>query len=198
MSKVIATSVLVALLIGTTAFGQLGLITQMQDSDIGLTNNILLNHGHQTGQSTQNLVLDLMQDTERPCCTIANQSLLGVIGQAGNAWGDCGVIEVSQAVLGGTLQMQEIGESCDPKAQLQNTSLQAAQGVGKMDGPGGGTALHNIVLSATQYGNNGAGNVSERANIIGMQNSYYEGDACATGAVNSTMTVATQQTQASL
>jgi hypothetical protein len=200
MSKVIATSVLVALLIGPAAFGQslLGLISQTQNSDIGLTNNILLNHGHQTGNSDQHLVLNLCQDTERPCPTLASQSLIGAIGQIGNAWGECGVVELTQAVLGGTSQMQEVGECCDPKAQIQAVNLQAAQGIGKMDGPGGGDAHHTIVLGAAQNGSNAAGRVRERADVMALQNTYYQGDACAAGAVNSTMTVCTTQTQASI
>jgi len=197
MSKVIATSVLVALLIGSAAFGQLGLITQVQTSDLGLTNDVVFNHGQQDGMSDQHLCLDLAQDTDRACSSCASQSLLGVVTQFGEGMGDCGILDLQQAVLGGTNQMQEIGDACGSKAQIQGVSLQAAQGIGKTAGYAKGGAHHTIVLGANQNGHNAAGGMNERANIIAMQDSYLSGEPCATGAVGSTMTITTTQSQGS-
>jgi len=198
MSKVIAASVIVALVISTAAFGQLGLITQVQNSTIGLDNTVTLLHGHQTASSSQQLGLDLCQDTCETCPTWATQSLVGAIGEVASACGECALIEVAQGLVGGTTQMQEIGKCTEPKAQLQTVNLMANQGVGRSNGPGSGTALHTIVLGAAQNGGNASGQMTERSNIIGVQNSGVSGQAASTGVVNSSMSVCTTQSQASL
>ena len=198
MSKVITLSVVVALLIGSTAFGQLGLVTQVQDSSIGLSNGITLLHGHQNAGSTQQLALNLGQDTAEVCPTWANQSLVGVIGQVASACGECAIIEVAQGLIGSSVQMQEIGSCVQPKAQLQSINLIADQGVARQDGPGGGNAVGTIVLTGAQSGGNASGTMTERADIMGIQNSNINGLAASTGVVNSTMSVCTTQSQASL
>lgn len=198
MSKGIAVSVIVALVISTTAFGQLGLITQVQNSTIGLNNDVTLLHGHQTAGSSQQLGLNLLQDTSETCPTWAHQSLVGTIGEVASACGECAIVEVAQGLVGSTTQMQEIGKCTEPKAQLQTVNLLANQGVGRSDGPGSGNALHTIVLSGAQNGGNAAGQMTERTDIIGVQNSNVAGQAASTGVVNSTMNVCTTQSQASL
>lgn len=196
MSKVVA-SLAVVLLVGSNAFG-LGLIDQMQDTQIGLTNAVTLLHGHQTASSAQNLALQNLQNVCRPCPTWADQSLVGAIGQVGSACGECGIVELAQALSGGALQAQEIGECCEPKAQLQNVVLVAGQTLGKAEGPGNADALHTIVLRGAQDASNAAGNMSESSSIMGIQTSSVNGEACATGLVDSSMTVTTTQTQASI
>ena len=195
MSKVIA-SLAVVLMVGSSAFG--GLIDQMQDTQIGLTNAVTLLHGHQTAMSSQSLALQNLQDVTRPCPTLANQGLVAAIGQVGSACGECGVIELVQGLAGGALQAQEIGECVQPKAQLQTVGLVAGQTLGRAEGPGGGNALHTIVLRGNQTAANAAGNMSESSSIMGIQNSSVNGQATATGLVDSSMTVTTVQTQASL
>jgi hypothetical protein len=196
MSKIVA-SIAVVLLVGSSAFG-LGLIDQAQETTIGLVNAITLLHGHQQAQGSQHLALQNIQDVTRPCPTWAQESLVGAVGQVASACGECGIIELAQGLPGGALQAQEVGECCEPKAQLQTVALLADQTVGRAAGPGGGNALHTIVLRGAQNAGNAAGTMAESSSIMGIQTSSVNGDACATGVVDSSMAVTTTQTQASI
>jgi hypothetical protein len=72
----------------------------------------------------------------------------------------------------------------------------AEQQLIKAEGPGAGDALHQIVLREDQYAANPAGTLQESATVLGLQSSNLTGSACATGTVDSTMSVTTMQTQA--
>jgi hypothetical protein len=76
--------------------------------------------------------------------------------------------------------------------------LTAEQALVKAEGPGAGSGLHQIVLREGQEAGNPAGAMQESSAILGLQSSNLTGAACATGAVDSTMSVSTIQTQASL
>jgi hypothetical protein len=196
MSKIVA-SIAVVLLVGSSAFG-LGLIDQGQETTIGLLNTITLLHGHQQASGSQNLAIQNLQDVCRPCPTWAAEGLIGAIGQVASACGECGLIEVAQGLTGGALQAQEVGDCVEPKAQLQTVALLADQTVGRTAGPGGGNALHTIVLRGQQDAGNAAGTMSESSSIMGIQTSSVNGEAMATGVVDTSMAVTTTQTQASI
>jgi hypothetical protein len=195
MSKVITSSVVV-LVVASSSFA--GLVHD-QITNIGLNNAIDLLHGSQSASSLQNLVVDNEQSAEGVCGGgPACQSVFSALGQVGNAWGNCGLVGLSQELQIGGAQGQEIGDGVDPKAQLQTLGLGASQTLAKSDGEGGGDALHTIVLNAGQSASNAGGFLNEAQTIMGMQTSNITGQAGATGIVSSVMNVNTAQTQAAL
>jgi hypothetical protein len=196
MVKVIGLSIVVALVIASSSFA--GLV-QDQITAIGLSNGLDLLHGDQTGSSLQNLVVNNEQSAIGVCgggplC----QTLFSSLGQSGNAWGHCALVGVDQDVDIAGAQSQQIGNGCDPKAQVQHIGLGAIQTLAKADGEGGGDALHTIVLQGGQSATNAAGVLDEAQTIMGMQTSSISGAPGATGIVNSAMCVTTSQTQAAL
>jgi hypothetical protein len=196
MCKVIGSSIVVALVIASSSFA--GLVED-QITTIGLNNAIDLLHGSQTASSLQNLVVDNEQCASGVCGGgPLQQSLFGSLGQVGNTWGNCALIGLTQDVDIMGLQSQQVGESCDPKAQVQSIGLGAVQTLAKADGAGGGDALHTIVLNSGQSANNAAGNLNEAQTIMGMQTSNITGEPGATGIVNSALCVTTNQTQGAL
>jgi hypothetical protein len=195
MSKVIASSIVVALVVASSSFATL---VQDQISQIGLGNAIDLLHGDQAASSLQNLVVSNSQGTTGTCSSSVEQNLLSSLGQSANAVGSCALVGVIQDLDIAGVQSQEVGDGCDPKAQVQSLGLGASQTLAKSDGAGSGDALHTIVLNAGQTANNAAGSLTESQTILGMQTSTINGAAGATGVVSSVMNVTTAQTQAAL
>lgn len=198
MSKVVTFSVAVVLLVGSSAFGQLGAIDQFQDSAIGLTNAVDLMHGHQTGSSQQNLCIDTEQFQDPVCDSWASQRLLGNFVEVGCASGDCAVVGVAQGLEALGSQGQIVGNCVEPKQEAQSLGLAAAQGIVKSGGAGQGNAQHVIVLQEDQTGVNSAGLMSERIAVVGLQDSNLQGSAGATGTVQAQMGVTVVQSQSSL
>jgi len=94
------------------------------------------------------------------------------------------------------MQAQVFNEGIGPKTQGQSLSLLADQGILKTEGAGSGNALHQLQLVADQQVGNIAGDMSESSSILGLQNADVTGAATATGQVQSSMSVATVQSQA--
>ena len=195
MSKVIATSVMCVLLIGSAASADL---IQDQITGIGLTNALALMNGEQHANSLQNLVVDNAQTATGMCNGLAEEYLFAAIGQSADACGVCGLVDVVQLLGIDGIQAQTVGDGVAPKAQLQTLDVVAAQALGKADGMGQANALHTIVVNEGQYANNAAGSMSESATVMGMQTSTIQGQPGATGIVDATMAVTTAQSQAAL
>ena len=195
MSKAIAISMVFVLL---AASGALADIIQDQYTGVGLTNTLALMHGDQQAGSQQNLVVDNAQCATGPCGGLAQESLFAAIGQAGNAIGYCGLVDVIQLVGVDGIQMQSIGDGVAPKAQLQTLDVVAGQALGKGDGMGQANALHTIVVNEGQTGQNAGGVMNESATVMGMQTSTIQGQPGSTAIVDSTMAVTTSQSQATL
>lgn len=194
--KKVAFSVAVVLSIGSIVFGQnIGPINQLQTTNIDLNNTIQLLQGHQAADAIQNLAVCNDQLSDRACGAWAGQSFLANMAEIGHASGDCAIVGVLQSLTTVGIQAQLIGDACGPKTQGQSLILAADQGLIKSEGPGAGSALHQIVLREEQDGGNRAGNNQESSAILGLQSSNLTGAACATGAVNSTMDVCTVQSQ---
>ena len=191
MSKVAVFSLVAVLVVGPSALAG---DDQMQDVGITLMNAVDLLHGHQTGNSQQNLCLDTEQDING----VITQRLLGNFVQVGNACGDCAIVGVTQSLLAGGSQAQTVGYCVAPKMQAQSLGLQAGQGLGRSQGPGGGDASHVIVLQEDQTAINSGGIMAGNANVVGMQNSVLNGSAGSTSGVGTTMGVETVQSQSSL
>jgi hypothetical protein len=199
MSRLAVFSIVVVLLAGPSVFGQGGTaIDQIQNTTIGLGNTIQLMQGHQAGDAIQNLAVNNVQEAARACGACASQSLLANLAEIGHASGDCAIVTVLQGLASTGLQTQLIGDCCDSKLQGQTLNLAADQGISKYEGPGAGSALHQIVNRADQYGANAAGVLQASSSILGLQSSDLTGSACATGLVDSTMHVTTVQTAATL
>jgi len=195
--KNVVFTVAVVLSIGSVVFGQnIGPINQLQNTNIGLGNTIQLLQGSQAADAIQNLAVSNDQAANRACGGWASQSFLANLAEIGHASGDCGIVGVLQALTTVGLQGQLIGDACDPKTESQTITLGAQQALTKSEGPGAGSALHQIVLRGGQEGGNRAGNINQASAILGLQSSNLTGAACATGAVGSTMNVCTVQTQA--
>jgi len=198
MLKVVTVSVAVVLLVSSGAFAQVGIISQLQNTNIGLGNTVQLLQGHQAADAIQNLAVANDQSANRACGAIAGQSLLANLAEIGHASGDCAIVGVIQGLTAVGMQAQAIGDACGPKTQGQSLAMIAQQGLIKSEGPGAGSGLHQIVLREDQGAANPAGAMRESSAVLGLQSSNLTGAACATGAVNSTMSVNTIQTQSTL
>jgi len=195
--KKVMFSVVVVLSIGSIVLGQgIGPINQMQNTNIGVHNTISLLQGHQAADAIQNLAVANDQTGDRACGAWACQSFLANLAEIGHASGDCSILNVLQNLTTTGMQAQLIGDACDPKTEGQTLNLSADQTLTKSEGPGAGSALHQIVLRGEQGGGNPAGNIGQASAILGLQSSNLTGSACATGGVNSVMNVCTVQTQA--
>jgi len=198
MSKVVAFSVVVVLLVGSVAFGTTGALDQLQNTNIGLTETIQLLQGDQTASTIQNLAVANNQHLDSATGGSACQSFLGNIAEVGSASGNSAIVGVLQSLSAMGMQAQLVGIHTGPKQEGQTLSLLADQGLVKSEGPGTGSALHTIVLREDQVGINTAGLMRESSSILGLQSSEVTGAPLATALVDSSMTVNTVQTQASL
>ncbi|OHB57581.1 MAG: hypothetical protein A2173_11230 [Planctomycetes bacterium RBG_13_44_8b] len=186
-------SMAVVMLVSCGAFAAV-LNTQEFLSSVG--NSIMLNNGMQSANGQNMLFVDNHQSGMKAGLNaMAAQNQIGAFIQNGSACGECADIILLQQLQAGGMQLQNIGDCVDLKMQGQGLALSAAQGIAKTDGPGHGNAFQSIVLNQDQSGMNVAGSMNESSSIIGLQNSNIMGDACATGQVQSTMTVTTTQTQ---
>jgi hypothetical protein len=185
------------MLVGSNALAT-DMLTNIQDTVITLGNAIGLAQGQQAADSIQNLAVANTQNADNACYTIGNQALIANIAEIGHAWGDCGLINVSQGLATQGSQAQYIGDVCDPKTQGQNLGMAAEQILTRQNGPGGASGLHQIVLKEDQDAANAAGTMSESSAILGLQSSDLVGEACATGTVEASMVVATTQQQSSM
>lgn len=199
MSKVVAVSIAVVLLVGSGAFGQMtGALEQIQNTTVGLGNSIQLLNGEQAASALQNLAIQNDQCSNKATAAYASQGLFGMFAEIGHASGACAVVGVLQTLDLGGQQAQLIGDCVKPKQEAQTMNLLANQQAVKTEGPGAGNGLHQIQVVADQAGSNVAGDMNESSAILGLQNSDITGAACATGQVESTMHVATVQTQSTL
>lgn len=191
MYKAVISSMIV---VGVIASGAFGSALHDQITAIGVANGIQFAQGHQTASSLQNLVVDNQQNIDG----LAGENLFASIGQAVDAFGDCGLIGAAQQldILGN--QMQNIGDCVDPMAQAETLDMAALQSLSRANGVGNADALHTIVLNAAQGGGNAGGSLDEATTVMGMQQSVIDGLPGATGLVQSGMTVLNSQTQASL
>jgi len=189
----------VALLAGSSAFGDVpAALSQIQNTDIGLTNVIDLFNGDQAASALQNLAVQNDQFTSNPHSTFASQALFGIFAQVGHASGNCSLVGVLQDLATTGMQAQMLDNGMGAKTQGQSLDLLATQGVLKAEGAGSGNALNQLQLAADQEGGNVAGNMSQSSAILGLQNADVTGAATATGQVQSTMSVSTVQSQATL
>jgi hypothetical protein len=199
MSKKVAISIVVVLLVGSSAFGQLnGALNQIQSTNIALGNAIQLLNGDQAASALQNLAVQNDQYSNKATGAYASQGLFGIFAEIGHASGNCAIVGVIQdlGIIG--MQAQVVDDCVGPKTEGQSLGVLAEQGVVKTEGPGAGSGLHQIQVVADQEGSNVAGTISESSAVLGLQNSDVTGAPVATGQVQSTMHVTTVQSQTAL
>lgn len=87
--KAVLCSIMLILLSGSGAFGA---VTQDQIFNVGSANLVNLTQGTQSGQSTQNLVIDLSQVTDGSRLTATNVQVTGVIGGGSSLLGSSSLL----------------------------------------------------------------------------------------------------------
>ncbi len=197
MSKRAAVSMAVLLWIGSSASGNVtGALSQIQNTNVGLSSAIDLFNGDQAAGALQNLAVQNHQSIDKPNGAFLTQSAFGMFAEVGQASGNNAIIGVLQDLSAIGMQAQLLSDGIGPKTQGQNLSLTADQGILKTDGAGTGSALHQLQFAADQEAGNAAGMMSQSGAIVGLQNAQVTGAATATGQVESLMSVATVQSQA--
>ena len=189
MSKVSVISIVAILLIGSSAAVA---IEQMQGTAAGLIGLVDLQHGHQTAATNQNLCLDNKQSINGE----VTQRFLGNFIQVGEACGDCALVGIGLELQVAGDQLQTVGFCVEPKMETQSLSLGAVQALSRAGGPGGGNANHVAVLQEDQQASNAGGSMSEKSNVVSMQNSNVGGSAGATSATTTGLNVGVLQSQA--
>jgi hypothetical protein len=194
MSKVIAVSIAVVLLAGSSAFGYwCGGLNQIQNTSIGLDNAVQLLRGDPAANAQQNLAVHNEQLSETAHGAYAGQILVGNFAQVGHASGNCAMVGVLQDLDVIARQAQVVHDGFGSKTQTQSVGLVAEQGVAKAPGSGEANALQQIHLMAGQEVSNAAGVMSQSSTIIGLQKADVSGAATATA--GNTMNVTTVQSQ---
>ncbi len=197
MSRVVAVSIAVVLLAGSSAFGDWcgGGLNQIQNTNVGLESEVQLFPGDPAGNAQQNLAVHNDQLSGTVHGAYASQALIGSFAQVGHASGNSAMIGVLQNLDVAARQAQVVYSGFGPKAQTQSVGLVAEQSVAKAPGSGEANALQQIHLMAGQQASNAAGAMSQSSTIVGLQQADINGAATATA--TNTMNVTTVQSQAS-
>jgi len=116
MSRRIAVSVVLVLVVGSSAFGSL---LQGQGYALGTDNMIHLTQGDQAGQSSQNLLIDMSQSAEGSGLAMISASAYGVSSQGGSGLGALGMIGVGRVHA---VSIGGLGGSVMPVAPLAGGS----------------------------------------------------------------------------
>jgi len=170
--------------------------SQSQDFDSLLANVINFNGGAQDAGSDQFLTIGQNNVLHGEHAFEGAQHLSGFISETAWSNGNSAVMLTGQgaAVIGG--QSQLVGGGVGPIAQIQGLGVGATQGIMKTGGIGNSTANHVVMLTQGQNAANLGGNLASTTNIIGVQDSFYNGAATSEGLVESSMSVITNQEQA--
>ena len=121
MFKSITVSVVVALVVGSSAWGG---IIQGQDLAVGTANAIHLLQGQQDAHSAQNLLIDISQDTSGGGLAVVSAHVFGVTGEIGGTWGASGLLAVSRL---GASPLLGVGGALIPGAGSVNMALARAR-----------------------------------------------------------------------
>jgi hypothetical protein len=121
MFKSIMVSMVVALAVSSSAWGG---IVQGQDFAIGTANAIELLQGQQNSTSTQDLLIDISQDTSGGGLAIASAHVVGITSEIGGALGASGLLATSRL---GTSPLLGVGGALIPGAGSVNMALARAR-----------------------------------------------------------------------
>jgi hypothetical protein len=193
MVKAISSSILIVLLVGSSAFA-LGEIFQNFTVEGGLTGQIALPAGDGAGSLMQNLMLGTNQVAES-VGTGAAQDMHGMLMQRGDAAGLCAGLTVDQGLAAISFGDQGIGGCLGLIGQGQGIAVIGTQGLTKAAGPGAADAGNRVFLHQDQDAFNVMGSSSENICLAGSQHSDVSGGPGAIGVVNTGIEAATVQTQ---
>ena len=171
MFKVIASSVAIALLVGSSASG--AITRQLQEFEIGLDHSMELSDGPGTVGDMQVGVVSNNQGAGQPGGIIGIQQQQGLALQVGGARGVCGRMEVDQDISGGGPPMgsqeQSIGECCGEIDQEANHGFVGNQALEKDCGPGTVLGVQVVGIRHRQVAGNPGGGAGQNSTMVGMQ-----------------------------
>jgi len=208
MSKVLLTSVAVALLLGTAALGGIGDINLIgQQWQLGLNSTTEVDSGIGEAHNMSFLGATSAQSTSTAEGTSAGQGFCGISIQAADVKTAGAKASVEQdftadaieAEVGGTDvlgQTQIIGAHAGPALQFQGASIGAEQTVEKeQGGPSEAGGLNGFVWCMSQEGENTCADMDQSSVVVGAQFSDVAGTCAATADVNTTATAVIGQAQ---
>lgn len=206
MVKAIAGSIVVVLLVGSSAFA-LGDIFQGFNFEADLIGSISLPAGPGTGSLAQNLLVGNDQ-AATGVGTAASQGIFGMLNQVGFADGMCAGLTVDQVLMAGSIdaavpfggtsasgQVQSITGCLGQVGQGQGVAVIGTQSLAKELGPGQAGASNSVLLNQDQAADNVMGAVAEDSCLAVMQNSSLGGGPGSVGSVMTAMSAGTAQVQ---
>lgn len=208
MVKAIATSLVVVLLVGSSAFG-LGEIFQGFNFDGSLISSLGLPDGPGSASLTQDVLIGDNQ-IGVGVGTSATQNMVGTLSQAADAAGMCAGLSVDQSLLAGSIdpslallgtpgvegQVQTVGGCLGQIGQSQGVGVIGGQAVSNLlGGPGAAAGDHTVDLHQDQAASNVTGQAAETSSLTGTQHSEVAGGPGSVGTVVTTMQAGTAQVQ---
>ena len=171
MFKVIASSVAIALLVGSSASG--AITRQLQEFEIGLEHRMELENGPGAVGDMQVGVVSNNQAAGQAGGIVGLQQQQGFALQVGAARGVCGRMEVEQDISGGGPPMgsqeQSIGDCVGGIEQEANHGFVANQSLEKDSGPGTVLGVQIVGIRHSQAAGNAGGGAVQNSTIVGMQ-----------------------------
>ncbi|MBN1509728.1 MAG: hypothetical protein JW955_22970 [Sedimentisphaerales bacterium] len=203
MKKVIAVAVVAVLVAGSSAIGQ---ITEGQNWNLGLTDNITLYGGPSSAETIQGIgtlniqSMGINPDMGGDPTVTAGEGVAAALFQTGAAetsGANVGLVQ-NLLVTGGTLngQQQAIGDLAGPAMQTQSAALTGSQTLTK--GMGSNAVAEGLNLAGFGMGQTFENNCAQGCGlslILGGQASCIEGAAQAVATVATTMTASVVQVQ---
>jgi hypothetical protein len=198
MAKVVVSSVIVVLLIGSAGLADL---RNEQGYGIGLSEQLLLRDGAGEVTDVQGYTVSNRQGTYKiGDGTWGIQCQDGTVAQAGSAVGISENLMVEQDISGGNglpmaRQFQEVEDGCGPLAQIGDMGFVASQSVMRACGPCEGEAVQGIALSQCQAGGNQSLISGQASTLAGAQAANVSGIGDSEGVVVNSAGVAIYQDQ---
>jgi hypothetical protein len=204
MKKVIAVSVVVLALVGSSATAD---IFQGFQHQVGIAGNLLWNTG--VGGANLDLAVGVTNtQIATGVLSTATQTLVGDFTSAAHGGGAganiLGAVQITSLGLdGGSAfglttfpgQVQDVSANVGPMAQSQGVGIASLQGVSRGAGPGGVEAESGASMAQTQIGTNNLGAMTELSTITAAQEAETGGESTGVGVVNTSIAVATAQLQ---
>ena len=205
MVKAIAASIVVFLLIGSSALGQLGDIGQMENWNHALGSTAATSGNAGAAGAFQGIgVLDTQSATSVYTTTTAGQGVgvLAVqVGVALNAPGGDVTVDQDLATQGlnsaggtgvnppalGPGQVQSIGAYAGTASQFEGVGVDATQDLDKTGGGGTALALNGIAIGTGQSGASTSATVNQSTVLLGVQASGLTSAPGGTSSVDTTL-----------
>lgn len=198
MAKVVVSSIVVVLLIGSATLGDM---TNEQGFGIGLQARLSLLGGAGEVTDLQEYEVENHQGTFKVGDgTWGMQRQAGAVLQIGSAEGVSESLVVEQDISGGNglpmaRQIQEVGDGCGAVGQIGDMGFVASQSIARACGPCEGEAIQEIDLEQCQAGGNHSLMSGQGSMLTGIQIANVEGIGDSAGLVEHTAGAAIFQSQ---